>query len=77
MTMDHVNALKAWRLERSRDLDVPAYKILTNKTIQHIADATPKTIAAPAHNFSMPRFYLCPQIFLQIDSLYENGAHRD
>ena len=45
MTMDHVNALKAWRLERSRDLDVPAYKILTNKTIDHIADATPRTIA--------------------------------
>ena len=42
--MDHVDALKAWRLARSRALELPAYKILTNKTIQHIADASPRSI---------------------------------
>ena len=41
-------ALRAWRLERSRGDDVPAYVVASNATIRAIAVARPATLAALA-----------------------------
>ena len=37
-------ALSAWRLEKSKDLEVPAYTIAANKTLKAIAEAKPVSL---------------------------------
>ncbi|MEM7233253.1 MAG: RecQ family ATP-dependent DNA helicase, partial [Planctomycetota bacterium] len=37
-----VERLTEWRLEQSRERGIPAYRVLTNKTLRHIAAARPK-----------------------------------
>ena len=37
--------LKAWRLERSRADDVPAYVVFSNATLEEIAARRPSTLA--------------------------------
>ena len=42
--MAEEEVLKAWRRRQARALDVPAYRILTNKTIEQIANCKPQTM---------------------------------
>jgi superfamily II DNA helicase RecQ len=39
-------ALRAWRLERSRQDKVPAYVVLPDRYLRGIAEARPRTLAA-------------------------------
>lgn len=41
-------ALRAWRNTRRRELDVPAYRVLTNRQLEAIARRRPDTLAALA-----------------------------
>jgi DNA helicase-2/ATP-dependent DNA helicase PcrA len=39
------DALKAWRLERARADEVPAYVVFSNATLTEIAERRPRTLA--------------------------------
>ena len=38
-----LSALKAWRLEKARELDVPAFHVFSNKVLDNIATLKPRT----------------------------------
>jgi len=42
----HIAALRAWRTQRSKADDVPAYVVAHDATLRAIADARPTTLAA-------------------------------
>lgn len=43
-TLARFDALKAWRLERARDMSLPAFAVFTDQTLRDIATANPKTL---------------------------------
>ena len=42
---DRLARLRAWRTEEARKLGVPAYRVLTNRTLEALAQAVPQSMA--------------------------------
>ena len=43
-TLARFEALKSWRLERAREMAMPAFAIFTDQTLRDIATANPTTL---------------------------------